>query len=35
MFSATSQPETLPGKWDKVSPCEQNKSIWLVENFSR
>ena len=35
MFSATSQPETLPGKRDNVSPYEQNKSIWLVEKFSR
>jgi hypothetical protein len=35
MFSATSQPEILSGKWDNVSPYEQNKSIWLVEKFSR
>ena len=35
MFSATSQPETLPGKRDDVSPYEQNKGIWLVEKFSR
>ena len=26
MLSATSQPETLPGKRDNVSPYEQNKS---------
>jgi hypothetical protein len=32
MFSATSQPETLLRKRDNVSPYEQNKSIWLVEN---
>ena len=25
MFSATSQPETFPGKWDNISPYEQNK----------
>jgi hypothetical protein len=31
----TSQPETLPGKRDNVSPYEQNKIIWLVEMFSR
>ena len=35
MFSATSQPETLPGKRDNVPPYEQNKSIELVEKFSR
>jgi hypothetical protein len=35
MFSATSQPKTLPGKRDNVSPYEQNKIIWLVEMFSR
>jgi hypothetical protein len=35
MFNATSQPETFPGKWDNISPYEQNKSIWLVEKFSR
>ena len=27
--------ETLPGKRDNFSPYEQNKSIWLVEKFSR
>ena len=32
--SATSRPETLPGKRDNVSPYEQNKTIWLVEMFS-
>ena len=26
------KPETLPGKRDNVSPYEQNKIIWLVEN---
>jgi hypothetical protein len=35
MFNATTQPETLPGKRDNVSPYEQNKIIWLVEMFSR
>ena len=35
VFSVTSQPETFPGKRDNVSPYEQNKSIWLVEKFSR
>jgi hypothetical protein len=35
MFSTMSQPETLPSKRDNVSPYEQNKSIWLVEKFSR
>jgi hypothetical protein len=33
--SATSQPETLLGKRDNVSPYEQNKIIWPVEMFSR
>jgi hypothetical protein len=32
--SVSSQPETLPGKRDNVSPYEQNKIIWLVEMFS-
>jgi hypothetical protein len=35
IFSTMSQPETFPGKRDNVSPYEQNKSIWLVEKFSR
>jgi hypothetical protein len=30
MFSDTSQPETLPGKRDNVSPCEQNKSACMA-----
>ena len=33
--SATSRPETLPRKRDNVSLYEQNKTIWLVEMFSR
>ena len=30
-----SQPETLPGKRENISPYEQNNNIWPVEMFSR
>jgi hypothetical protein len=33
MFNATSQPETLPGKRDNVSPYEQNKIICFDATF--